>query len=210
MKTISLVFFMFSMGCLCAVASAQSRLAVGVVGGESVNSIRNGEILSHWGNGWTIDGSLSYHVMATMDVDLNLSYDQYPYKGGNFEITLPVSASATFSGKPSTAEEASLGVRFTAPTPFAKPFVVVKAGLRNLSIGRIDIAESTIGFPQDVSHQTYSGTGASSVDFFAAVGFGFLVPINSMFSVSIEGRFSRVFLPNETYVPLVAGAQLNL
>ncbi|HUI29012.1 MAG TPA: hypothetical protein VLX91_02255 [Candidatus Acidoferrales bacterium] len=212
MKTISLAAVMAAAFCVSSTAFGQSKLAIEVLGGESFNAVNSGGTLSNWGNGWTVGGGLAYHVMPNVDIDFDLCYDRYPYEGGHVELVLPAVAGLRYAvtGKPSIAEEASLGVRFTAATPVVSPFLSVKGGLRNLSTGKIDVAEWFDPTPQDVSHWTYNGTGSSNINFFAAVGFGLLVPINSMVCVSIEGRFTQVFVPNEIFVPLAARVQFNL
>lgn len=212
LKTVRIASLMVLASLVATPAFCQQRFAVEVAGGEAFNSLNSGGLLSNWGNGWTIGGGLSYSVMQNLDVDFNLSYDRYPYGGGNVGLVFPAIAGLNYSvtGHPSTAEEASLGLRFMSPMRLVTPFISVKGGLRNFYIGQIEVAQWFGPEPQNVSHSTYDGSGRSHVNLFASVGMGLMIPVNSLAAVSIEGRFSRVFDANEMFMPLVARVQLRL
>lgn len=212
MKTVCSVSVIVLVSLVANPALCQSKFAVELVGGGSYNTLNSGGILSNWGNGLTIGGGLSYRVTQNLNIDFNLAYDRYPYRGGHVALVFPAIAGLNYSvtGKPSTAEEASLGFRLMSPSKFVTPFLSVQGGVCNSSVGRIDVAVWFAANPQDVSHSAYDGSDQSRVNLFASIGLGFLVPVNSALAFSIEGRFSQVFAVHEMFMPLVARVQLRL
>lgn len=212
MKTIGLMFVIAVAFFVSRSAVAQSRFSVEVLGGESFNALNEGGYLGNWGNGWTIGGGVAYRASPNVNIGVNLSYNYYPFRGGHLELVFPAIAGLRYSvsGKPSTAEEASLVMRFTAPTRFVTPYLSVTGGISNFFVGSIDVVQSLGSGPTAVSSSRYTGSGRSTLNFFSAVGLGLLIPVNTAVAVSIEGRFSHMFTQNSDFMPMIAEVQFDL
>ncbi len=192
---------------------AQSFWRVQICGGISSNYLSTG-ILSNWGDGWVIGGSLSHSLNSQIDLAMNVSYSHYPYRGGNLPFGVVPAVYLGYynsiSGKPTSAIETSVSARFSSSRPFIKPFLSLTTGLYRINIGEIIISSWHERSPQNVSYSIYNGSGKSITKVFAALGAGISIAVNSYLGLVIEGRYVQFWDPMEIFLPLLAGVQIEL
>lgn len=167
---------------------------------------------SNWGNGWRVGGGASYPINSSTEVALNISYHRYPYRGENLQLVFPAIAGLRWSvsGEPSNVIEASVALRFNASSSFINPFLSLRAGLYRLSIGEIIISTWFNTNPENTSQSTYAGSGVSTTKGFAALGFGFSLPLYSGIRFGLEGQFAQSFDQKVNFIPVLSTIQVDL
>ena len=192
-------------------ALAQNVLRLEILGGASLNSLSTG-VFSNWGNGWTIGAGCAYRVNKALDLVADVIYHRYPYRGGNVHFVFPAIAGLRWSvsGQSSNVTEGSIAARVSTSNFLINPFLSVRTGLYLMDIGDVIVSKWFDSNPQNVSHSTYQGTGVSTTKGFAAIGFGFSIPLDSSIRVIFEGRLTATFDAKESFLPMQATIQIDL
>jgi len=195
---------------------AQTDFRLQLIGGASLNTLSTG-IFSNWKNGWMVGGGVSYPLNSSIEFSLNATYSRYPYQGDRLQLVTPdlvmpavVGFRLSVSGKPSSNIEASLTTRLFASRSFIKSFLSVTTGLYHYDIGEIVISSWYESTPNIVSRSIYRNSGVSTIKGFAALGFGFAMPLNSSVLVLFEGRLTHAFNFGTDFIPLITTIQMDV
>jgi len=190
---------------------AQRNLQPEALAGISLNSLTTG-VFSNWGDGWTVGGGVSYPACSLIDLALNITYSQYPYRGDHLWLVFPAIAGFRWSvsGSPSDVTEASLAARLRTSGSFINPFLSLRSGIYQIKTGEIVISTWLESAPQAVSRSTYSGSGVSKTRGFAALCFGFSVSLDPGIRIRLEGGLTQTFDSKEEFIPLLSTIQFNL
>ncbi len=190
-----------------------SSLSISFTGGASFNALTNG-FFNNWGNGWTAGAGLIYAPTRSVSVVGSVSYSRHPFQGGNINLIAP--AVVGWNGRvigsdPLTILEASGGIRFTPPRlKYVTPFLSLTGGVYRLSVGKVIVESWMDSQPQTVSRSTYNGTGIVTTRNFVSLGFGFVVPFKSTFSIQLEQQLTQTLAFDISFLRSIASVEMKL
>ena len=212
MKNQFIIVFFLLMVVSCTEIYSQSRFRLELTGGASLNIKRSENIFSNWGNGFIFGGGFVYKLFPSFDLAMNVSYQNYPYVGGNLQIIDPLILGWHYSvsGHGSNIIESSLVFRNSPKKTLFYPIFSLRVGVLRSHIGDIDIQEWSNLFPASISPEKYQGSGTVDTKGFAALGLGLNIPLNTNHRLILESRITQTFDLEQTFVPIILTFQHDL
>ena len=194
------------------IIDAQNSFRIEFMGGPSLNLKNNSKLFSNWGNGYLVGGGVIYQLFPSFELAMDVSYQGYPFKGGNLELVFPdwLGQEHSVSGSHSNILECSVVFRNTPKNSLFYPIFSFRLGVFRSHIGEVIINEWYDQTPENVNHQKYNGTGIIQTNGFAALGLGFNIPLKEKSRLILESRISQTFDLKQTFIPILLTFQHDL
>jgi hypothetical protein len=191
---------------------AQNSFRIEFMGGPSLNLENNARLFSNWGNGYLVGGGVIYQLFPSFELAMDVSYQGYPFKGGNLELVFPdwLGQEHSVSGSHSNILECSVVFRNTPKNSLFYPIFSFRLGVFRSHIGEVIINEWYDQTPENVNHQKYNGTGIIQTNGFAALGLGFNIPLKEKSRLILESRITQTFDLKQTFIPILLTFQHDL
>lgn len=197
---ISVLVFLLSSMVDENVLNAQNKTRIELTCGPTLNGSVN--LFRNWGNGIFAGGGFAYHLFTSFDLVMNVSYQDYPYKGHHLEL-ISFGEKYYVTGKRSNIFETSLGFRTSPKGNRIFPSFAFRTGIIRVHTGEIIISH-------DWGDLIYHGTGSYDTKGFIAFDIGAGVSLASRLRAIAEGRLTSSFDGKQTYVPLLLTVQYDL
>jgi len=211
MKNWKVIVFLVLFVATTNIIHAQNLFRFEFTSGASLN-LNNGRLFSNWGNGYLVGGGVAYQLFPSFELAMSVTYQGYPYKGGNLELVFPdmLGEEYSVSGSHSNILECSIGLKNTPKKSLFYPIFSFRLGVFQTYIGDIIINEWNTQTPENVSHHKYHDTGVNQTNVFAALGLGFNIPLNENSRLMLESRITQTFDLKQTLIPVLLTFQHDL